>query len=87
MPDQRAGNDRAGHQRRGRAGDDVTRHDYGFAPHGAMERTEMTEDEFEFVPAEEADSGMVAGGEGPLKVGAYPVDRDGERLWRRVRRA
>lgn len=46
-----------------------------------------TEDEFEFVPAEEADSGMVAGGEGPLKVGAYPVDRDGERLWRRVRRA
>jgi hypothetical protein len=44
------------------------------------------EDEFEFVPAEEADAGMVKGGDGSLKVGAYPVDRDGERLWRRVRR-
>ena len=43
--------------------------------------------EFEFEPAEEADAGMVKGGDGPLKVGAYPVDRDGERLWRRVRRA
>lgn len=42
--------------------------------------------EDEFVPADEEDSGSVAGGSGPLKLGAYPVDRDGERLYRRMRR-
>ncbi len=36
----------------------------------------------DLLEAEEADSGMVKGGTGKLKIGARPVDRHGLPLWR-----